>query len=107
LTLKSELREAIMDAMTDDSLRQSVTISNPAGLHMRPAQAFVEAASRFQCSVFVARDGGERVNGKSMLNLLSLAAEQGTVVHIEVAGPDCQEALEALVEVLERTYTDE
>jgi phosphotransferase system HPr (HPr) family protein len=96
-----------MGAMTSGSLRQSVTITNPAGLHMRPAQAFVEAASRFQSSVLIAKDGGERVNGKSMLSLLSLAAEQGTLVHIEVAGPDCQDAILALVEVLQRTYTDE
>jgi phosphocarrier protein HPr len=96
-----------MDAMTHDSLRQSVTITNPSGLHMRPAQDFVEAAGRFQSSVLIAREGGERVNGKSMLNLLSLAAEQGTIVHIEVAGPDCQEALGVLVEVLQRTYTDD
>jgi phosphocarrier protein HPr len=96
-----------MDAMTGDSLRRSVTITNPQGLHMRPLQAFVEAATRFQSTVFITKDGGERVNGKSLLNLLSLAAEQGTIVHLEVAGPDCHEALPALVEVLERTYTDE
>ena len=53
------------------------------------------------------KDGGERLNGKSLLNLLTMAADQGTVVHLEVAGPDCEEALAALVEVLERTYTDE
>jgi phosphocarrier protein HPr len=96
-----------MDAMTGDSLRHSVTITNPSGLHMRPLQAFVEAAGRFQSTVFITKDGGERVNGKSLLNLLSLAAEQGTIVHLEVAGPDCREALGVLVEVLQRTYTDE
>jgi phosphotransferase system HPr (HPr) family protein len=96
-----------MDAMTGDSLRRSVTITNPQGLHMRPLQAFVEAASRFQSSVFVAKEGGDRVNGKSLLNLLTLGAEQGTVVHLEVSGPDSREALGALVEVLERRFTDE
>ena len=96
-----------MDAMTGDSLRRSVTITNPQGLHMRPLQAFVEAAGQFRSTVFLTKDGGERVNGKSLLNLLSLAAEQGTVVHLEVSGPDCNEALVALVEVLERTYNDD
>jgi len=97
-----------MDAMTGESLRHSVTITNPQGLHMRPLQAFVETASRFRCDVFVTKDGGsERLNGKSILSLMSMAADQGTIVHIEVSGPDCQQALTALVEVLERTYTDE
>jgi phosphocarrier protein len=96
-----------MDAMTGDPLRRSVTITNPQGLHMRPLQAFVEAAGRFQSNVFITKDGGERVNGKSLLNLLSLAAEEGTIVHLEVSGPDGQAALQALVEVLQRTYTDE
>jgi phosphocarrier protein len=96
-----------MDAMTGDSLRQSVTITNPQGLHMRPLQAFVEAATRFQSTVFLTKDGGERVNGKSLLNLLSLAAEQGTVVHLEVSGPDGEQALAELVEVLQRIYTDD
>ncbi len=90
-----------------DSLRRSITITNPSGLHMRPLQAFVEAAGRFQSAVFLTKDGGERVNGKSLLNLLGLAVEQGTTVHLEVAGPDGAEALEALAEVLQRIYTDE
>jgi phosphocarrier protein HPr len=96
-----------MDPMTGEWLRHRVTITNPQGLHMRPLQAFVETAGRFQSSVFVTRDGGERVNGKSLLNLLTMAAEEGTVVLLEVSGPDGQEALAALVEALNRTYTDE
>jgi len=96
-----------MDAMTGQSLRRSITIANPHGLHMRPLQAFVEAASRFQSSVFLTKEGGERVNGKSLLNLLGLAAECGSVVHLEVDGPDCHDAIGVLVEVLQRTYTDE
>ncbi len=96
-----------MDAMTGESLRRSVTITNPQGLHMRPLQAFVEAAGRFRSEVFVSKEGGERLNGKSLLNLLTMGAEQGTVIHLEVCGPDSREALDALVEVLERTYADE
>jgi len=94
--------------MTGVSLRHCVTITNPQGLHMRPLQAFVETASRFQSCVFLSKDGGgERINGKSLLNLLTMGADQGTIVHLEVSGPDCQEALAALIVVLERTYTDE
>ena len=93
--------------MTSDSVRRSITITNPSGLHMRPLQAFDEVASRFQSSIFLTKEGGERVNGKSILSLLGLAAEQGTVVHLEVSGPDCHQAIDELAAVLERTYTDE
>jgi phosphotransferase system HPr (HPr) family protein len=94
--------------MTVDFLRRSVTITNPQGLHMRPLQALVEVAGRFQSAVYLRKEGSdEKVNGKSLLNLLTMGAEQGTVVHLEVSGPDCHEALTALTEVLERTYTDE
>ena len=93
--------------MTGESIRRSLTITNPQGLHMRPLQAFVETAGRFQSNVILMKDGGERLNGKSLWNLLTMAAEQGTLVHLEVSGPDSQQAAEALVEVLQRTYTDE
>src|SRR5260370_41587712 len=96
-----------MDPMTGEWLRHSVTITNPQGLHMRPLQAFVETAGRFQSTVFVTKDGGERLNGKSLLNLLTMGAEEGTLVHLEVSGPDCQEAILALLEVLKRTYPDD
>jgi phosphotransferase system HPr (HPr) family protein len=96
-----------MDAMTGEPLRRSVTITNPMGLHMRPLQAFVETAGKFQCAVFLTKEGGERLNGKSLLNLLTMGAEQGTIVHLEVAGPDCDQAIDALVEVLQRVYTDD
>src|SRR3982750_2399653 len=96
-----------MDAMTGESLRRSVTITNPQGLHLRPIQAFVELAARFKSDVQLARDGRAPVNGKSALSLLTLAAEQGTVMHLEVSGPDCHEALAALAEVLERASCDD
>jgi len=97
-----------MDAMTaGETLRRSVTITNPQGFHLRPIQAFVEAAGRFKSTVQLGRDGSPPVNGKSPLSLLGMAAEQGTVLWLEVTGPDCQEAMQALLEVLERTWTDE
>ena len=92
--------------MKGDSLKQTVAISNPAGFHMRPMQAFVEAASRFPCTVTVSRSGMPPVNGKSMLGLLGLIAEQGTELVIEVSGPRAAEALQALVMVFQRSYDE-
>jgi phosphocarrier protein HPr len=93
--------------MTGESLRQSVCITNPQGFHMRPMAAFVEAANRFPCAVTVIRSGKEPANGKSMLGLMGLVADQGTELIIEVSGPRAAEALQALIGILERTYDDE
>ena len=59
------------------TLRRTVRITNPQGLHLRPLTAFVQAAMRFQSSVHVCK-ADQRVNGKSALELMLLAAEQGT-----------------------------
>lgn len=98
----------IMDAMTGESVRCSVTVTNPNGFHLRPIQAFVETAHRFQSSVAVCKDGAaERVDGKSALGLLGMAAEEGSVLHLEVSGPDSREALQALAEIFQRDWPEE
>jgi phosphotransferase system HPr (HPr) family protein len=81
-------------------LKRTVVITNPQGLHMRPLQAFVELASRFQSGVRVQRGGQDPVDGKSMLSLMLLGAEQGTQLTVEVEGPDGPAALDALVDLL-------
>jgi phosphocarrier protein HPr len=91
--------------MNGEPLRQTVVISNPQGFHLRPMGAFAQLASRFESSVKVSREG-QSVNGKSILDLMLLAAVQGTELTIEVAGPDAQVALDALVNLL-KTPTEE
>ncbi len=93
--------------MNGETLRRTVTISNPQGLHMRPITAFVEMASRFQSQVLVSKEPGQRLNGKSPLALLGLAAEKGTQLTLEVSGPDEQAALDALAEFLANLRTEE
>lgn len=88
------------------SIRHTLIITNPQGLHMRPLTAFVEAATRYQSSVVVIKAGAPPVNGKSLVNLLGLAAEQGTELTVEVSGPDAEEALKAVVEALEKTVEE-
>jgi phosphocarrier protein len=94
-------------AMNGETLRHTVTINNPQGLHMRPITAFVEMATRFQSQVLVSKEPGQRINGKSPLALLGLAAEQGTELTLEISGPDEQAALDALVEFLTNLRTVE
>lgn len=89
--------------MTGEPLRHTLTITNPQGLHMRPIAAFVEASNRFQSTVTVCKEGCQPVNGKSIMNLLGLAAEQGTTLILELTGPDAREMLQALLEAIEKT----
>ena len=91
--------------MNGTPLQQKVVITNPQGFHMRPMAAFAQLASRFESSVRVSREG-QSVNGKSILDLMLLAAAQGTELTLEVAGPDAQAALDALVKLL-MTPTEE
>jgi len=83
----------------DSPVRCQVEISNPLGLHMRPADKFVKLALQFQAEVRVIHNGNE-FNGKSILDLTSLAAECGTRLEVEARGPDAAQAIEALAELV-------
>ena len=92
--------------MNGETLRRPVTVLNPQGLHMRPASAFVQRAGQFAGTVTVAR-GDQRVNGKSLWDLLLLAAEQGTELVLEVSGEDAAATLDALAELLAAPTAEE
>jgi len=92
--------------MNGEPLVQKVVITNPQGFHMRPMAAFAQLASRYDSSVKVSREG-QSVNGKSILDLMLLAAAQGTELTLEVAGPDAQNALNALVQLLKKPTEEE
>ncbi|MBN2378413.1 HPr family phosphocarrier protein [candidate division WOR-3 bacterium] len=77
-----------------------IVIKNEIGLHARPAAQFVKIAEGFTSEIWVTKDG-MRVNGKSILSLLTLAAEEGSMLLLEADGPDEHEALEALKKILE------
>jgi phosphotransferase system HPr (HPr) family protein len=90
------------DAMTSPPLRHTVLITNPQGFHFRPKAAVAQSAQGFQCDIRLCWNG-QKFNGKSMLELMMLAAEKGHEVTVEAEGPDAAEALEALVAVLSST----
>jgi phosphocarrier protein len=77
-----------------------VEIKNKAGLHARPSSLFVQTASAFESDVIVKCDD-EEVNGKSIMGLMLLAAEQGRVLVLEADGEDEEEVLESLRELVE------
>ena len=82
---------------------QKVTVSNPLGVHARPAAMIVQTATKFKSEIWLIKDGRE-VNGKSMLGVMTLAAEMGSVITIKADGPDAQKALEAIAKVFEMRF---
>jgi phosphocarrier protein len=80
-------------------LKKKIKIRNTQGLHARPASAFVKIANRFEAEVTV-RKGGEAVNGKSIMGLMTLAANQGSTLELEVSGADARQAMEELEKFL-------
>jgi len=86
--------------------RRQVTITNRLGLHMRAANVFADAASRFGASVHVVR-GGLKVNGKSIMGLMMLAAPCGTDIVIETAGEDEEAALAELARLVEDGFGED
>src|SRR5699024_4293173 len=80
-------------------IRKKVTIVNDAGLHARPAAALVKLASSFKSDFYI-HMYGYQVNGKSILGVMTLAAEQGAELELEVSGEDEKEAFKAITELI-------
>jgi phosphocarrier protein len=78
-------------------------IQNKLGLHLRAAAAFVKVAERYKSDVSLEREG-TRANGKSIIALVTLAASLGTSVKIVAEGPDAEEAVGALVTLVEDRF---
>jgi phosphocarrier protein len=76
-------------------IKKKIQIRNPQGLHARPASVFVRIANKFESDVTVKKDG-EVVNGKSIMGLLTLAANQGSWLEIEISGADAEVAMKEL-----------
>jgi phosphotransferase system HPr (HPr) family protein len=92
--------------MNGETLQAKVTIINPLGFHLRPMAAFARLANQFRCAVALSK-GQQRVNGKSTLELMLLAAEQGDEVVLEVSGSDARSALDPLAAILAAPSMDD
>ena len=86
--------------------RKQFTIKNELGLHARAAAAFVKVANRYRSEIFVSKET-LKVNGKSIMGILMLAAAKGMTIDIEVSGDDATEALEALGKLIENKFGEE
>jgi phosphocarrier protein len=89
-----------------DSVERRVVIQNKYGLHARPAAEFVKAAQKFDAKVWVRKDELE-VNGKSIMGMMMLAAEQGSEIVIRACGTDQDPALDALCGLVDSRFGEE
>ncbi|OGW81924.1 MAG: hypothetical protein A3C47_03545 [Omnitrophica bacterium RIFCSPHIGHO2_02_FULL_51_18] len=76
-------------------IKRKIKIKNPQGLHARPASTFVRTANKYESDITV-KKGSDKVNGKSIMGLLMLAASEGSQIELEISGPDAQEAMQEL-----------
>jgi phosphocarrier protein HPr len=92
-----------MRVMSNGKLNRSVMVANPQGLHVRPASLIVKLTSQYQSRIEIIKDNS-RIDGKSILDILTLGAPQGTNLVIEAEGPDAGSALEALAELFASNF---
>lgn len=85
--------------MESPVVERSVVITNPQGLHARPADLFARLAMKFDSKIEVIRDN-HRVDAKSILHMLTLGAAQGTELTLQAQGPDAEEAIDAIARLI-------
>ena len=85
--------------------RALLEIRNRLGLHARAAAQFVQTASKFDAEVTVAKDD-QVVNGRSIMGVMMLAAEQGSHIEVTTSGPDAQAALDAITELVANKFNE-
>ena len=96
--------KAIADS--DSVMTKDFSVSNKLGIHARPAAMFVKTANRFSCDIFVEKDG-EKVNGKSIMGLMMLAAGPGSKLTVHANGHDASQALAELETLINRKFDEE
>jgi len=87
-------------------IKQAVTISNKLGLHARASAKLTKLAGGFRCEIHMSRNG-RRVNAKSIMGVMMLAAGMGSEVEVETEGEDEQAALTAIIALIESKFGEE
>ena len=85
---------------------EKLTVINKLGLHMRPARTFVETMAGFQSDVAI-HFNGRRINGKSIMQVMTACIKQGAEIELECSGPDEEQMLAAAVELINSGLGDE
>ena len=94
------------EPLVSEPLKTTVKITNKRGLHARASAKVVEAAARFQADVTIVKDG-TRVNARSIMGLMMLAASLGSEIGVEADGPDQDQAMTAMLALIEAKFGEE
>jgi phosphocarrier protein len=86
-------------------VERQVTIKNRAGLHTRPAATLVKTAAKFKAEFTIIKDSFH-INGKSIIGVMTLAAEQGSTLFLQCEGQDEEDAMKAIVELFDRAFDE-
>ena len=86
-------------------IEQQVTIKNRAGIHTRPAATLVKTAAKFKAEFTIIKDSFQ-INGKSIIGVMTLAAEQGSTLVLRFEGADEQDAMKAIVDLFDRAFDE-
>ena len=90
----------------DFTSTKELVVTNRLGIHARPAALFVKTANQFDCDIFVEKDG-EKVNGKSIMGLMMLAAGPGSRLTVEANGGDAAQAIIELEALMKRKFDED
>lgn len=107
--MAAKSRESLHDASAatprEKTFSREVVVANTQGLHARPADLLAREARRWQSRIELVAES-QRADGKSILEVLTLAAESGTRLVVEATGPDAREALEAIGSLFDRNFNE-
>jgi phosphocarrier protein len=87
-------------------IEKTVTIKNRAGIHARPAALLVQTANRFSANIYLEKDG-EKINGKSIMGILTLAATYNSPIKIIADGSDEEDAVQTISRLFENKFEEE
>ena len=91
--------------MSERIISRTVVVRTPRGLHLRPWNQFAELAQKFDAQVVVSK-GGTQADGRSTMQLLTLAAVEGAELQVEAQGPAAEEAVAALCEFIDKLFEE-
>ncbi len=86
-------------------IERTIKIKNSAGLHTRPAATIVKMAAKYKCEFFISRDGMS-INGKSIIGVMTLAAEEGAELELSFNGEDEEAAANEIIDFFERGFDE-
>jgi len=92
--------------MGDEILIKEVKVENKYGLHARPAALIAQTAGKYDCEIFIEKDGN-KVSCKSIIGLMTIEGYPGSLMQLSVSGSDAQEALDALVELFVNKFNED